>query len=783
MPIKSLDPANSVLFLGSGFSAGATNIGLDKVPAGHPLLLTLAKTLDEDPADLDLKSAADEFIDRHDLSLFELLYKTFTITGVLPIQREIVSLPWSRIYTTNYDDIVNVVKGPNFPTFTFDEPRPRRLPPAFAVHLHGSIRHAREENAADQLILNNRSYDVIARQFPAWFDEFKRDRRSFEACYFMGFSLGDHHITGLMTGGSESVKKTYFITKPDPKPSFVRRASDYGEVIPIGFDQFSKLSRTLPKAPKPQSLDNLRSFKYLRPGLDAKMLADPTPVEIINLVSFGTFSQNRFFNTRSEATYVASRHKQVCEALEALTEVKTVLVHSRLGNGKSIFTSLFSLAATEKGYICLAWRRLGRNLAQDLEVVATYKRVIIIFDDYDAAIENIERLAANLPDTKFVVTVRTGQQEVRFHEIARHLPPAIKRINLNPIGDSDRKLLLGILHRAGAQANALEEVIESARDIREIVTQLYNHTEIREKIESVIKSAGSGLNEILIFTALIKWTGIEIDDDYIQELSGRDVYIELKTSENISYDLLDVNDDRVEMRSGLLAEFLLQRIFSVADVLNGCYRIITASTRRRGIRSHRRLAGELMKIATLQRFVKYHNVSNKQLDDHFVRLSEDKAVNDEPLFWLQYAIFWKALGDARKARLFLDAGYKRAEFIEGFKTFQLDTQALSIYLLEELQAKSSVVEGIEKIISSIETVTDMISEESNRHYATEVLGEVPTFVEAKSNVLTVPEKSALAFQLSRASKTLQGIPVDEKAYSGSELIRVKLDAAIDKLGI
>ncbi|RYF48792.1 MAG: hypothetical protein EOO38_09375 [Cytophagaceae bacterium] len=201
MPIDSLDPANSVLFLGSGFSAGATNIGSGKVPAGHPLLLAMAKALDEDPAELDLKSAADEFIDRNDISLFELLYKTFTITDVLPVQRQIVSLPWSRIYTTNYDDIVNVVKGPNFPTFTFDEPRPRRLPPAFAVHLHGSIRHAKEENAADQLILNNRSYDVITRQFPVWFDEFKRDRRSFEACYYMGFSLGDHHITGLMTGG------------------------------------------------------------------------------------------------------------------------------------------------------------------------------------------------------------------------------------------------------------------------------------------------------------------------------------------------------------------------------------------------------------------------------------------------------------------------------------------------------------------------------------------------------------------------------------------------------
>jgi hypothetical protein len=497
VPIEILDPANSVLFLGSGFSADATNIARSPVPAGHPLLERLAKALDEDPNELDLKSAADEFLDRFDLSLYQLLYETFTISEVLDYQRDIVSLPWARIYTTNYDDIVNLVKGPNFPIFTFDESRPRKLPQAFAVHLHGSIRRANEENAADQLILNNRSYDVIARQFPEWFDEFKRDRRTFEACYFMGFSLGDHHITGLMSAGEESVKRTYFVTREGPKPSFVRRASVYGEIVPIGFAKFAELSKTLPKPERPQNLSALQSFKYLHPGLDSKPLADPTPVEIINLVSFGTFNQNRFFNTRDESSYVAQRSKPVEDTLEALKDSRTALVHSKLGNGKSIFTSILASKAAKQGYACLLWRRAGRNLAQDLEVITAHNRVLIIFDDYDAAIENIERVAAGAPAAKFVVTVRTSQQEVRFHEIPRRLPPNIRRVNLNTFGDGDREQLLVILRRAGAQADDLEEVVRSAREIRDIVTQLYNHSEIREKIHKVVGAVASGLNQIL----------------------------------------------------------------------------------------------------------------------------------------------------------------------------------------------------------------------------------------------------------------------------------------------
>ncbi|MCG7354114.1 hypothetical protein [Roseomonas mucosa] len=269
-----------------------------------------------------------------------------------------------------------------------------------------------------------------------------------------------------------------------------------------------------------------------------------------------------------------------------------------------------------------------------------------------------------------------------------------------------------------------------------------------------------------------------MDDDYLQELVGRDVYIELRGAEGISNDLLDVYDDKVRMRSALLSEFLIQRIFPLKDILEGCYQITTASTRRRTDRAHRRLAGELMKFSTLQRFLKFHAESDAALRKHFVRLSNDTAVNDEPLFWLQYSIFMKSSGDIYSARLFLNAGYERAREIDGFKTFQLDTQALSIYLLQEIESQSAIVEGLEDILDAIKTVTDMIADQSHRHYAIEVIGEIPAFVEMRSMALTQPEKVALVFQLNRASQVLGGLSTDEQVYSGSNIVRRRLEAAV-----
>lgn len=781
MPIKTLDPANSVLFLGSGFSAGATNIAKEKVPAGRPLLERLANLLGEDPKDLDLKSAADEFLSRSDLSLYELLYETFTISKLLPYQRDILALPWARIYTTNYDDIVSQVKGASFPLYTFDEPRPRRLPSAFAVHLHGSIRRAREDNADDQLILNSKSYDVIAREHPTWFYEFQRDRRTFEACYFLGFSLGDHHISGLMTAGEESVKRTYFVSRKDPSSSFVRRASAYGEVAPIGFDAFGDLAGTLPKPERPKDLNALQSFKYLRPGLDSKTLAEPTPVEIINLVSFGTFSQSRFFNTPADQGYVALRNKAVDDTIDVLKTAKTALVHSRLGNGKTIFTSILSAKATKEGFACLLWRRAGRHLAQDLEAISEHRKVLVIFDDYDSAIENIGQVLAGLPHAKFVVTVRTGQQEVRFHEIIEKFPAPVKRINLNAFSDEDRDQLLTILHRAGAQTADLETTVRSARDIRDIVTQLYNHSEIRTKLHAIVEGAPPALVQIVVLASLIKWAGVETDDSYLQELAGRDVYAELRKNEAFANDFLDAHDDKVEMRSALLSEYFIQRIFTTKSVLDGCYEITTSSARRKSDRAHRRLSGELMKFSTLRRFLSHHPGSDEALDRHYVRLSNDKDVNAEPLFWLQYAILMKTSGDLSKARMFLSAGYERAAQIHGFKTFQLDTQALSIYLLEEIGRQDPTVEGLEEILTSVRSVANMIADQSHRYHAIEVIGEVPAFIDARRGALKDSEKIAVVFELNRAAQALATLPLEDQIHTGSEIVRGQLEAAVSSL--
>jgi hypothetical protein len=781
VPVERIDPKNAVLFLGSGFSAKAKNIANEEVPAGHGLLQQLASALGENPDELDLKSAADAYARRFDISLYDLLYKTFTVCEAQGFQREILALPWARIYTTNYDDIVSLVKGPTFPIFTFDDARPTKLPPTFVAHLHGSIRKANEENASDQLILNTKSYDTISHTYPDWFHEFQRDRRNFDACFFMGFSLADHHISGLMSSGEESVKRTFFISRPNPSPTFRDRASQYGEVVDIGFEAFAILAKDSPSTEPVANIQALQSFKYLRPGLDSKPLAEPTSVEIINLVTFGTFSQNRFFNTKKINSYVAGRDKHIQDALESLKTNKTILVHSRLGNGKTIFTSILALRATTDGYKCFLWRRADRRLAQELEALAAEKRVLILFDGYDDAVENIERVSTALPDAKFVVTIRTSQQEVRLHEVVKTMPSPMKRMNIDAFSKSDRDQLHAILNQSGVRAEGLDEVVRASTEIRDVVTKLYDHSGIRDKIRTTVAKAPLATVEIITLACLIKWTGVELEDNELQLITGSDIYAELRTSGVLAMEFLTVSDDKVEMRSSLLAEYLIQKILEPKSVLSACYNVTTFAIRKRLDRTYRRLFSELMKFSTLQRFMRFHPDMGEELSKHYDRLSHDIDVNAEPLFWLQYAILMKNKGDIRSARFFLNTGYDRANEIDGFKKFQLDTQALSIYLREEIESDAVTVEGFDDIAEAIKTVSDMISDQSHRRYVIEVIGEVPAFIEARGTALQEPEKIALVIHLNGAARALAALSKEDQVYTGSEIVRARLEKAISQL--
>ena len=657
-----------------------------------------------------------------------------------------MALPWRRIYTTNYDDAVefsSLQRGERPNSFNYHEDKPRRLPIGSVIHLHGNIRTTNQKNVLKQLVLNEQSYIRQHFEQSPWYSEFFRDLRFCEACYFVGYGLNDYHISALLLQAPRLRERTFFVTEKCPDQIFLNRIAPYGINLPIEIRGFSHLCRTLPRPEPVDSIHVLKAFRYIDPMKDRRTLSPPTPVEILDLMTYGKFYYQRCLSTLPQAQYVVPRQKLADESAKELKNTRCLLIHSYLGNGKSIFLYILAHILSEQGYRCFISRSDPDIFERDLDVLTRLQRVVIFFDSYDAAIEIIDRLSQHLPNAKFIVSIRTGIQDVRLHEILARLPKPLHRIGLNSIQSQDILDFKKLLDKSGVRVENMETQIDRCKNFREIVVSLYDNVLIKKKIQEEIKPIFQEQSSrgVFISSHLLCWIGQDIDAAFLRSVTGSDAYAELARFGHVSRDLFRFDGDDVHVRSATFSEYSI-----------------------------------------LDRALKNDSNRSTVLVDLFERLRRDIDVNREPLFWLQYSILMTAAENLQAAEGFIRTAYDRAAVIPEFRTFQIDTYALRLFLqIEGSRKEEPRVDRFEQIIEKLEAVRLMIWQESLRFHAIQVLEEIEPFVISRLYALSKEEKMTLNLHLQLLQKNLDALPEGVKSQTGSNFIRNSILRAITNL--
>ncbi len=778
--LSEIDPSSSILFLGSGFSVGAENIRGGEMPTGTGLKRTFAEALGVRPEDYDLMTLADEFALREDLDLYQTVYEIFTTVKAKEHQTVILADTWRRIYTTNYDDLAEWVRSVGAPinSYSFDEPKPSRLPAGAIIHLHGCIRNATEQNVLQQLVLNESSYIRQHIERSVWYDEFVRDLRFCTNCFFIGYSLADMHIAALLMKNENLREKIFFVTSDIVDPIFNRRVEPYGAILPIGAEGFAELCKALPRPASIPDPTRLKAFKYLDPQKDKRTLAPPTPMEILNLVAYGKFSEQRCQSTLPESKYVIARSGTVTDAHRLLGAHKCLLVHSRLGNGKTVFLHILAHKLAEEGFQCFLCKDGAEVPEQDLRALATVKKAVLLFDSYNTAIDVIPR-CSDLDSIKFVVAVRTGVQEVRLHEIQSKLPASLARLNINKLEPADRSDLKELLNLSGVRVDGLEAAIDKSQEIREVVGSLYQNRSIQEKITTELEplTRHEKARMVMVCAHLVKWIGGDLEASFLRAVSGVDPYSLRTAGGAIAIDLLQFDDDNVQARSALFSEYLILHHFETDWILDGAYHLIVEAVRRKRERNYQKLLGSLMRFSALEWVLRRDPDRHTKLMGLYDRLHHDSEVNAEPLFWLQYAILMMEIDDLEAAERFLLTAYNRAQNSPGFKTYQIDTQALRYVLARETQDSAPAVARYEMLIEKLRLVVPMLAEESHRSHAVHVMKDIEPFVKARVSALSVAQKNELVAELDEILIALARFDISVQAETGSGPVRESVERA------
>jgi len=130
--------------------------------------------------------------------------------------------------------------------------------------------------------------------------------------------------------------------------------------------------------------------------------------------------------------------------------------------------------------------------------------------------------------------------------------------------------------------------------------------------------------------------------------------------------------------------------------------------------------------------------------------------------------------DLVAAEKFLDTAYSRADTLPGFRTFQIDTHALRLFLIIEKEASSSTsVRRFEGILEKLDKVISMTGEESHRAFTLRVINEIEPFLKTRLVALSTSERNALLIQMDRLIKVLSEIIEKENELFGDENMTLK----------
>jgi len=777
--LGEIDPESSILFLGSGFSLGATNIANEEPPNGRGLRRHFIKQLKlSADTDYDLQVLTDEFAEDDAKKLRDELYRIFRLTALTDGQKAVLDRPWRRIYSTNYDDAVELHRlNKKVPPNAYDvsEPVPNKLPHGAVVHLHGSIRLITAENVTESLVLGEASY---ANQYVVrspWYDQFQRDLAFASGLYVIGYSLADYHIAGLLMANPKLAERTVFIQGPDPDQTFVRRTAQYGRTMFIGTDGFADaLARaSRPTAP---SLDNLRAFRSLAPTRDKKTSARPTAPEVFDLLVYGDFDAGRLARSQPSEDYAIARTEAVRVAADGVEDKAALVVDGRLGNGKSVFLHLLAFELSARGWTCLLLRPGHPELQREVAALADVERLVVFIEQYSAAQDTLRGLRDALPKAKLVVEVRTGTFEVRFHELTRLLPKPFDRVSLNVLSRGEMLAFRRLCESAGLRAPGENRT----SDLRDMLLELFENKAIRDRVRTALAPLFEkrATRRILTMTMLIATHQGAVGAAFVRSVVGEDPFAVLKPLEDLSHEIFEASADGFKARSAVFSSFVISAFIEPDEIADAVVEVTLAAAKRRGERPYRILMSNMMAYSSLRRMLRGKGDPDGIIINIYERLRYDERVNGEPLFWLQYAIAMAEVPRLDTADEYIATAYRKAEELPGFQTYQIDTQAFRIALLRATEQKpGQEIFNIEAILEGLERVDAMLGDGSHRAYAVRVLDGVQPFVTARRADLGAGERTALQFWLLKVAQSLASLPNDFKITTGSEATRTQIEAA------
>lgn len=705
--IHALD-GDAVLFIGSGFSLGATNVRNDKFKTATPLAHKLLRDCEFEEKDFtdDLGIASRIYQDtKGEIDLVEFLRKEYTAVDVTSEQEIIAQVNWQRIYTTNYDNVFELASEKNKKkiqsVILSDRPNDYKNKSNICIHINGDIKRLTQEKLNNEFKLTNISYLTEDFNKSEWSTLFRSDLLTAKSIFFIGYSMQyDLDLQRIVFSTPKLIEKTFFIIGEQASRTEQMLIKTFGQPFPIGIKKFTAQINSI-KNDHIQITHISDYYLCFNKPIIKESPSSILDIDEFNLLVRGEYDINKlYYSAINPKDFVYSICRSKLEEVLKLIKKgeQNILIHSDLGNGKSIFIATLIASLSKEGYNVLKFNKYYTSYNREIEQICKKEgQYILVFDDYMSHIDYLKELKIHRTNQILILSERSAMNDIYYNDLC-DLFGDFHNIDLNKLDHNEIKEFVNILNHYGFWNKFSAERIDRKEDfikteckgqIKNIILKLLNSKAILDSFQKLITSirAKKGYYEAILFILIARVSKLDLDlEDLSYSLNMSQLNSPSFKKDPYVREFVDFDTYTIKSKSSIISQVLLQQIFDstiVVDVMLSIFRNL--SEHRHNIKI-KRILRNMMMFTNIQQAINKEDTNYKHnILRYYENIKSLPSCNKNPHFWLQYAIVKLSEHDYEQAQIYFNAAYSFAEKIDNFDTYQIDNHYARFILENEIK--------------------------------------------------------------------------------------------------
>lgn len=786
--IEHLLNGNTVLFVGAGFSVDAQNLNNEPVKTADQLRRKWGAEIDY-PTESRLEDVAEAYLDEFGADKFlEDLHNEFSITQVQDFHRCISTQPWRRIYTTNFDNVLEVANPAVIPISLSDNVSEISKNSKTAIHFNGYIKRLNLKSIRSELRLTDTSYATSSLTDSPWAAFFRQDLSIARAIFFVGYSLADLDIKRVLIESDTLKEKTFFIIGPNPDQATVRAANKYGNALRMTAKEFAEIVINTAETYLPLELPD--QFFYCLEKFEP--IASPTTArdaDIFNLLLYGDFKANLIAESlfRTPGYYI--KRKELDNVFRHLERGrKAVVLYSDIANGKSLFIEGIKHLAYEKGFNVYSFINHGteEEMLDELDYLCrSNDKILLIIERYPDWLDEIDFLASQ-PNShiSLVLTARTSPNDLLIDRLLEKLDlSSLPEIPLDKLQNGDVDQLIELLNRHGLWGEnshwsheRKQDFIqhECRREFHAVLLKLFKSPDIVQRFALVVEQLNDRRDFYEIILAILSFTvlGYRVTFELLANAVGDVVFSTQFRRDPVLNSLIDERGGTIRFRSSVAAQFILTSISNPIATVDVLARIAKQLESKRYIQlQYDQIFKSLMRFSRIQELLPEKG-RRESVIRYYEGIKNLESCRTYPLFWLQYAIATLTFNEFERSERYFGTAYSLAEK-RNFNTFQIDNHYARFLLARAINERNP-----DNCMTAFRKARRIINGEvrsERRHYAYRVASFYEDFYEVFSKILNEKDLTEIGLASKFIREQIEKLPPARRRHPSV----LKCESAMD----